>query len=260
MPPKIKPDDLVEALLDGRVVEALAKALSPFINKTINECLAERLADITKSLVDVKQANDLLQNQVGLLKRENDGLRQQMTSQTSRIEALETYSRLDNPIVKGLPEQSYAERGSPAANHADDTQSATSHLAVESTVLSFIRDRLHVECSPSDISTAHRIKAGPKDTIRPIIVRFTNRRVRDNVYRAKKQLKATKSTAPVFISEHLTKSAADLFYEARKLLRAKKIHSAWSQNGQVRVKFDNGPTTKPSIIKCRDDLFNFVSM
>jgi hypothetical protein len=33
MPPKVKPDDLVEALLDGRVVDALAKALEPHIKK-----------------------------------------------------------------------------------------------------------------------------------------------------------------------------------------------------------------------------------
>jgi len=29
MPPKVKPDDFVDALLDSRVVDALAKALSP---------------------------------------------------------------------------------------------------------------------------------------------------------------------------------------------------------------------------------------
>jgi septal ring factor EnvC (AmiA/AmiB activator) len=104
MPPKLKPDDLVEALLDGRVVEALAKALSPFIQKTIDECLSQRLADFSKALHDVKASNDRLQSQVGDLKRENVNLRRQVTSYESRLDALETYSQLDNLIVKGLPE------------------------------------------------------------------------------------------------------------------------------------------------------------
>jgi len=40
MPPKVKPDDFVDALLDSCVVDALAKALSPLINKTIQDAIA----------------------------------------------------------------------------------------------------------------------------------------------------------------------------------------------------------------------------
>ena len=39
---KLKSDDLVEVILDGKVVEALAKALSPFIKQIIDENVSGR--------------------------------------------------------------------------------------------------------------------------------------------------------------------------------------------------------------------------
>ena len=130
------------------------------------------------------------------------------------------------------------------------TDSST-HQAVESTVINFCRDALNVTLAPQDISVAHRLRAGPKDNVRPIIVRFTNRRKKDEIYRAKKSLK---HHANIFISEQLTKSASSLFFEARKLLRGKMINSTWTQNGQVFVKFTNDPTVKPTLVKCMSDL------
>ena len=104
-------------------------------------------------------------------------------------------------------------------------------------------------------STAHRMKAGPKDAIRPIIVRFSSRRIRDTVYRAKKQLK--QQSRSIYISEHLTKPSADLFFESRKLVRAKKIFSTWSQNGLIYIKVSSDVASKPKLIKCRTDLSTY---
>ena len=168
------------------------------------------------------------------------------------MDALESCTRLDNLIFKGLPEQSFAERGTPAATDTDSAAIADSHLAVEQTVIAFCRDSLHIDVDKRDISTAHRLKAGPKDSIRPVIVRFTNRRIRDAVFRAKKQLKTLPK--PVYISEHLTKLSADIFYESRKLVRNKKLHSTWSQNGQIYIKVTSDPASRPKLIKSRAEL------
>ena len=165
---------------------------------------------------------------------------------------METYSRLDNLIIKGLPEQSYAERGTQESADADQSLQMESHSAVESTVISFCRDTLHVDISQGDISTAHRLKKGKKDVFRPVIVKFTNRRSRDTVYRAKKQLKGRPN--PIFISEHLTKFSSDLFYESRKLFREKKVKSSWTQNCQIFVNLSTDPNAKPVPIKCLADL------
>ena len=54
--------------------------------------------------------------------------------------------------------------------------------------------------SVRDISIAHRLKASANDKCRPIIVRFTNRRARESVLRAKKSLKTANLPYPVYIT------------------------------------------------------------
>ena len=255
MPPKIKTDDIIDALLDSKVVDALANALSPLIKKIINESLDDRIAAISKSVTEAQETSAKLASRVTELTKENADMRLQLSSQGARLDSMETHSRLDNLIIKGLPETSYAERGTRGSTDADESlHTADSHSAVESTVLAFCRDTLHVEISPSDISTAHRLRAGGKDKVRPVIVRFANRRIRDTIYRAKKLLKSAPGARAIYISEHLTKGAAELFYECRKLLREKKAHSTWTQNGQVYIKTSSEPSAKPISIKCLADL------
>jgi len=89
-------------------------------------------------------------------------------------------------------------------------------------------------------------------TIRPIIVQFTSRRVRNEVHQSRKLLKG--SSSRFYISEHLTKNAADLFFDARRLQREKKIHGTWTQNGMVYVKFSSCPTARAEIIRQKSDL------
>ena len=96
--------------------------------------------------------------------------------------------------------------------------------------LEFLNTSMSVKVQSQDISVAHRLKAGPRDKTRPLIVRFVNRKVRNEVHRSKKKLKDIPSNE-IYISEHLNKSTSDLFYSARKMV--KRIAAAWTQNGQV---------------------------
>jgi len=262
-------DELIEALLDAKLVEALAAALSPYITKLIDSHVSARFDALDKSLNELKalgeatkKSNDTLKQEAVRLRRscealkeENALLKKQLDEQAARVEDLDVYSRSDNLIIKGLPEQSYAERATDSSDASRPAPpSAASHLAVETTVLAFCRDALKLDVSPQDISTAHRLKAGPRDTSRPIIVRFTSRRVRENVFRAKKMLKDAPLPNRVFISEQLTKSASSLFYEARKRQREKKLTSAWTHNGQVFVKFGSDAGEKATLVKSVLDL------
>ena len=262
-------EDLIEALLDSKLVEALAAALSPYLTKLIDNHVTARFDALDQSLAELKASGEatkksheaLKQETVGLkrsyeaLKEENVLLKKQLDEQAARVEDLDVYSRSDNLIIKGLPEQSYAERAtdsSDASRPAPPT--AASHLAVETTVLAFCRDALKLDVSPQDISTAHRLKAGPRDATRPIIVRFTSRRVRENVFRAKKLLKDAPLPNKVYISEQLTKTASTLFYEARKKQREKMLTSAWTHNGQVFIKFGSDAGEKATLVKSMRDL------
>jgi hypothetical protein len=243
MPPKARPltEEILEALLDPKVVEALAKALSPYIALSIDEAMGKRLEQLTSTVKGVQAENVRLGRRLDEAAAETTRLKETIVSQAVRLDELESYSRSDNIIIRGLPEDTAAERATNAATL--DDRIAESHGAVEKTVLTFLNDKLGVQATPQDISIAHRLKPGPKDKVRPVVVRFVNRKMRNDVLGAKGQLK----DSTFFVSEHLTKSASQLFFEARKLLREKKIAGAWTRNGQIVVKFvstDRGRVVK----------------
>ena len=179
MGPKAKSiDEFVEALSDPRVLEALARALAPMINKTLDEHLATRLNGLNKK--------------VDSLEAVNNDLKKELNKQQERLDELEAFTRSDNLVIRGLVEQTAAERAtgsmhSTASSHVDLSRS------VEQNVIAFCNDTLNVAVSSQDISIAHRLKAGPKDTARPILVRFNSRRVRNEVYQARKLLKGASS-------------------------------------------------------------------
>ena len=253
MPPKplLKPDDIIEALLDSRVVEALAKALSPFIALSIDEALGKKLDGLSAAVRNLTNENTRLSKHCESISAENLALKKEISDLGRRTDDLECYSRSENLIIRGLPEKSAAELATNAPSIDDRSAQLVGQQSVENTVRAFCKEALGLDITTQDISIAHRLKAGPKDSCRPIIVRFTNRQTRNTVYAAKSQLKDR--SGRVFISEHLTKNASDLFFEARKLLREKKVYAAWTQNGQVHVRHTSDPQVRPKIIKCHDD-------
>jgi hypothetical protein len=256
-------EELAEALLDTKFAESLAEALSPYIKPLIDDHVTSRFAELDKSIVELKKWRDTskqetaeLRKSCQTLKEENVRLYRQLDEQATRLEGLDSYSRADNLIFKGLPERTYAERASGSQNNTDHAAapSTTSSLAVESTVIEFCREALKLDITKQDISIAHRLKASASDKCRPIIVRFTNRRARESVLRAKKSLKSVNLPNPVYISEQLTKSGDSLYYEARKRLREKKLAAAWTFNGQVFVKFSEDASEKATVVKALRDL------
>ena len=53
-----------------------------------------------------------------------------------------------------------------------------------------------------------------------------------------------RGTNCIFIGEHLTFGVTKLFYEARRLIKAKKLASAWTRNGLVNCKFTDDVAEK----------------
>jgi len=198
--------------------------------------------------IELKRNTATLGEQNKVLVTENKAL-------SERLSTLEAYSRSDNLIIRGLPERSSAEIASPSSNQLGGAILQESHQSVEEAVKNLCHDFLGIDLQPGDISIAHRMRAGPKDKCRPVIVRFTSRRTRNLIYASKKNLKVSdRSSERIFISEHLTKEASDLFFEARAQLKAKKIFAAWTQNGQVLVRFTSDPNSRVAVIKSKNYL------
>ena len=244
-------DDLIDAFKDHSVIEAIGRALGPYIAKAIDTALERKLATL-------QQKFDDLEATVETVKADNARLRALVDGQGSRLEDMEVYSRAHDLIVRGLPEASYAERATASVDGTSMLPS-DSHSSVSSSILRLCCDKLDVKISPEEISVAHRLKQGKNDKFRPVIVRFTNRRVRDEILRAKKKLMIPRGSSEdrIFISEHLTRTNASIFFEARKLVFDKKLAAAWSHKGLINVRFTSDTLEKPTIIRKPAD-FNRV--
>lgn len=247
MPPKIKTDDIIEALLDPKVQEALSANMSSSLALMIDEILSKKLDSVLRTCSDLKKENvslrqniDKLEKSYTVLSRTNDDL-------VVRMNAQEAYTRRENIVIRGVPEQSYSEAGIRSGEgQIQDTLPTGSSMAVEQSVIALCRDKLGIDILPNEISSAHRIKKRDKDATRPIIVRFATSKIRDRIMRAKKLLRTDSSR--IYISEHLTNSTSKLFYEARKLVAEKKIASTWTMNGVVYFKRSTSADEKPSVM------------
>ena len=170
MAPKIKPDDIIEVFLDHRVVEAIGKALLPAISLIIEEALTVKLGPLLHDVKLIKQENSRLTAAVENLKSANINLNAANREMSYKLEMLESYQKCDNLIINGLPEGSFAECGSPSTDGTDsDLMKVVSIAAVETIFIRFCDERLGVKLISQDISMAHRLHKGGKDSTRPLI-------------------------------------------------------------------------------------------
>jgi hypothetical protein len=247
-------DDLQGLLLDPKVLEALGKALAPIIAQSIEANLSKRIEELSATVKSLKESNDTLLKKSTDAEHEISELRKRVAASEVRIEDVDIYSRSHDLIIRGLPESSYAERASAASNTTSTSDVAESSAALDSAIIELCNQKLGVSIDRIDISVAHRLRASAQDRCRPVIVRFTSRRARDAVFRAKKELKSLPRGNAIFISEHLTRSASTLFFEARKLLREKKIAATWTSSGLVNIKMTTEASERPTVIRSLTEL------
>ncbi len=68
---------------------------------------------------------------------------------------------------------------------------------------------------------------------------------RDKFYNKRKKLVPKQDQSNVFINEQLSEHRANIFFAARKLVKSKKLHSAWSQRGNILIRREEGDKPKP---------------
>lgn len=242
-------DELIEALLDSRLVTALSNALGP----KIDEVLQRHLAPIQTAVRELREETTRLERDRAALTASVTEVMTENRTLISRLEEIERYTRRDNIIISGLPEGSYSEAGSQAAGSSTDDQPIESSAITEKTVLKLFNESMGLNLTATDIAIAHRLKKSSREQFRPIIVRLANKRIRDAILRAKKSLRNDTHNQNIYISEHITQAASKLLFEARQLVKSKRIASAWTMNGRVLIKI-KVTDTKGVLIKTSDDL------
>lgn len=149
------------------------------------------------------------------------------------LEEIPSYQRRNNLEINGVPEVK--------------NENLYEVIARLGAVLNVSIDYRHID-------TIHRVPTRRTGEPKPIIVRFFNRWLRDQLYRARKEKKdicaadigiGTRSVGakegdkkkervdPIFINEHLTPHNQAIFKRARHLKASKFYKYAWTNGGKV---------------------------
>lgn len=176
--------------------ERLTKSLQLVVAATMKEEMKQLRAELELSKQVVKK---LESDNVELTKQVND---------------LQQYIRRENVLITNYPEQ-------PNEN-------------IEA-ILCQLGEKIGVPLNYKvDIQAAHRNPS--KSAVKPIIVRFTNRQVRNAFIKAAKNKKLKLKNNNIYVNDHLSPSNSKLYYEARMLVRAKKLKASWTTAGKIFVK------------------------
>ena len=242
-------DEVLKALLDRSVMESIAKQITPIIESTVKKCVAEEMMKFSTSLSTTEKASETALSKANSCCNDVAVL-------SNKLNDLENYLQRDNLIIQGVPRLSLAAATSTTAGGAT-LRSNESSEELTTYIIKLCSDKLNITVTSSDISTAHRLRlpSSQSGTHTPqyppsIIVRFTNRRTRDSIYRARTQLKGTK----IFINEQLSTANNLIFKKAREMKKMKAIFTCWSFNGEVFVRRSNTPQCSPLCIKSINDL------
>ena len=253
MPPKLKQTADLEVsdagLSRSDIDDIISKAVSAAVvavKKELSDLLNIKLDSILKHL----KANDEI---IVELQQQNAKLWRHINHLIKKQDAVDTYSRVDNLIIQGLP-SSYCEMtkvgiDSEPGNVTLANQASHFEISADSEAL-FIG--FCIVFQSTDISVCHHLPRSEKSKHAPL-VRFANRCIHAKVLRARKLLHDSKRS--IYINKHLTKNASDIYVETRRLQKEKKIQQRWTNGGPIIVKL---LSKKVRTVTCKKELKSLI--
>lgn len=181
----------------------------------------ERIEKVESRVHDVEQKIDMVLEENKQLKTDNEQLRQQVFNAEKGLNDLEQYGRRINLKVFNLKEE--------------ENETANS---ITLKVCNKITNIVGVKTTPEQIEACHRLpvsntpRRDGKQKIKPIIIRFKDRRQRDNIFQNKSKCK----NQGFSIGEDLTRENARRCQDAHNHAACK---SSWSMNGKIWAKLTN---------------------
>lgn len=199
------------------------KSEMKLLRESVTFC-SDKVSDFEEALKDLKKYMKLTED----LKTENNNLKKQVCDLTNQLDHMEQYSRLNNLEIQGIPEK-------------------TGENLI--TVMETIGIYLNFPIDVNHIDAIHRVASRYSGAPRNIIVKFTSRRVKENLLAAYKSLRLTNKTKSglkidgisdvLYMNEHLTQSNKLLYKEARKSAKEKSYKYVWVKNGRIFLRKDD---------------------
>lgn len=211
----------------------LTKQQEGKIENLISEKILEKFSDewmtsliekiTTKVSVSFNEKFELQEKKINNLEKEVKNLQTEIEEIREEKENMEQYSRRNNLRIFGVQEK-----------ETENTQEI---------VVKLIEEKLKYKINPEEIESCHRVSTKSTNKSRPILLKLTTNKTKNDIYYKKKALKGTKIT----IREDLTSHRKELVKTAVEHFGSKTV---WSQNGKIFIFYNN----KKQLIKNTDNL------
>ena len=106
--------------------------------------------------------------------------------------------------------------------------------------------------SAESIESTARMGKRRDNKPRDLVVNFLTKETRDKFYALRKKTPKDVDNKKVYINEDLTEARAKLFFDARHMVKRKRLFGTWSQNGNIMVKVMS--TDSPMVIQNHQEL------
>ena len=206
--------------------------------------LTEEVSKLSKKQdILAEMVNELKNLKVAVIERD-----QKIADMEKRLNDLEQYSRMEDIIISGLniKPRSYAKAA--AASRSDGEDAAPEdQQSLEEQLITFFKTK-KIDVDPNSIAACHTLPTKVPTAKPPVIVRFVNRKHKDDLLRQGKKLKGS----DVYVNEHLTKRNGDIARAARALRKQKKIQSTWTRSCKVMIKLNGETPEDAKVFTVRD--------
>ncbi len=205
------------------------REILPEIEKTFNEKIEKVRRKASEDIEELKSENKKLTRVVERLQFQLHKKDVKINELMVKVDSIEQKEFSNDVQVVGVEESESRE---------DDTKK----------ILKLAKEKMGIKLKKSDIEGTTRLGRKPVDKVmcRDIVVSFKDQSVRAAFYNSRKKLATSKIPQKnIYVNDRLTKHRKALFFEARKLYKARKLFATWTQKGNVLVRLkEEGPITQ----------------
>src|SRR6218665_383866 len=242
-----KVTDDSDLMLDMKTMEALTSKMMSTMMPVFDKMLKSAMDTLKQELKETLTATclDIVESRCSIIESRPAELSSEVADLRSQISSIETAQLRPSLVIHGLPEN---------VNHAVLGQNR--HSDDISSFLSIIKSKMDIELTQKDISRAYRIPTKDKNSPRPLILQFVSGLDRDRILWGRKMLKDLETPRKdlIYVNELLSKQVANLFAQARLLVKKGLLYRTWTSDGIVRALLTNDPSAKSKRINSAKDL------
>lgn len=232
-----KIDEIVEAISDDKIINALANKLQ---EKILHEWTAKFEAKLEDFLTSMQSNLKSVITQVAteIITEEISPCKNELIKLDKRMNSIEAKSLQNDMVITGL-KLSEKEKLDQSNNKLPKSEG---NLASFDLVLDHIKKDLEIDIEKKDINFVYRISKNVGSSVSsPLMIGFNSFTKKNEIMRkVKMQEKKAGAFRSVFYNDRLTKMNAQISFLARSLQRTKKIASTWIFRGEVYIRKEIG--------------------